>query len=180
MRVFREVFFFLVLWDSLFPGSELFYFIVWELINLSLRSPNQCLLYYSIMSDTVYLVVLICVAHYSFLLSHYLDLIFHHFFPSIYSLFHAIPTPIYFLDSTLLFTSFTWLVDGLTTSPPFSFHHRCSHWPLLSSHAHEIFLCVVHYTRGYGFDHWVFDPSFLSFLCLLTLAYVTSRVLRPP
>ena len=37
-------------------------------------------------------------------------------------------------------------------------------------------LRVVHY----GFDHWVFEPNFLSFLYIFILAYVTSRVLRPP
>ena len=94
--------------------------------------------------------------------------------------FRPIPISIHHSNSTPFFTSFTWLVDGLTTSHPFSFHHQHSHWLLLSSHAHEIFLCVVHYTRGYGFDNWVFESSFLSFLCLLTVAYVTSRVLKLP
>ena len=115
-----------------------------------------------------------------FLLSHYLYFISHHFFPTIYSIFHAIPTPIHLPDLIPFFTSFSWLADGLTTSPPFSFHHRHSHRLLLSLHVHEILLCVVHYTREYGFDHWVFEPSFLSFLYLFTLTYVTSRVLRPP
>ena len=41
------------------------------------------------------------------------------------------------------------------------------------------FSYTLHYTRGYGFDHWVFEPSFLSFPSHITLAYVTSRVLRP-
>ena len=105
-----------------------------------------------------------------FLLSHHLHLVSHNFFLTIYSLFHHILTSIHLPDSTHFFTPFTWLVDGLNTSPPFTFHHWYSHQLFLSSHAHEIFLCVVHYTRGYGFDHWVFDPSFLSFLCLFTLA----------
>ena len=115
-----------------------------------------------------------------FLLSHHLHLVSHNFFLTIYSLFHHILTSIHLPDSTHFFTPFTWLVDGLNTSPPFTFHHWYSHQLFLSSHAHEIFLCIVHYTRGYEFDHWVFEPSFLSFLCPLTLAYVTSRVLKPP
>ena len=101
------------------------------------------------------------MAHHSFLLSHYLHLVSHHFFFTIYSIFCPIPTPIHFLNSTPFFTPFTWFADGLTTSHHFSFHHRHSHRLLLSSHAHEIFLCVVHYTRRFGFDHWVFVPSFL-------------------
>ena len=125
-------------------------------------------------------VVLIRVVHHSFLLSHYLHLISHHIFPTIYSFFRAIPTPIRLPDSTPFFTPFTWFVDGLTTSHLFSFHHRHSYWLLLSSYAYEILLRVVRYTRGYGFDHWVFELSFLSFLCLFTLAYITSCVLRPP
>ena len=103
-----------------------------------------------------------------------------HFFLPTYHFFRSIPTPIHLFDSAHFFTSFTWFADGMAISSPFSFHHRHSHWLLLSSHAHEILLCVVHYTPWYEFDHWVFEPSFLSFLCLFTLAYVTSHVLRPP
>ena len=125
-------------------------------------------------------VVLICIAHHSFLLFYYIHLMSHHFFLTIYSPFHPISTPIHLPHSTPFFTSFTWLSNGLTTSPPFLFHHRHSHWLLLSSHVHEIFLCVVHYMQGYEFDHWVFEPSFFSFLCLFTLAYVMSLILRPP
>ena len=101
-------------------------------------------------------------------------------FPSFFSyyLFHfrSIPTPIHLSNLTHFFTSFTLFVDGLTTSPSFSFHSQHLHRLLLSSHAHETLLRVVHY----GFDHWVFEPNFLSFLYIFILAYVTSRVLRPP
>ena len=45
-------------------------------------------------------------------------------------------------------------------------------------------LYMLHFIyEGMSFDHWVFVPSFLSFLLPyhpITLAYVTSRVLRPP
>ena len=67
----------------------------------------------------------------------------------------------YWFDT--FFTSFTYFIDGLTThlsliSP--------STFPLVTfrSMAHEIYLCITSYTRGYGFDHWVFEPSFPSFL----------------
>ena len=89
--------------------------------------------------------------------------------------FRPIPTPIHLPDSTPFFMIHWWLDHFFL-----SFHHRYYHRLLLSSHAHEILLCVVHYTWGYEFDHWVFEPSFLLFLCLFTLAYVTSCVLRPP
>ena len=39
-------------------------------------------------------------------------------------------------------------------------------------------LHLVH--EGMGFDHWVFEPSFPFFFHPITLAYVTSRFLRPP
>ena len=115
-----------------------------------------------------------------FLLSYYLNLISHNFFLTIYSFFRPILTPIHLLYSTPFFTPFTWFVDGLILSHPFSFHHRHSHQLLLSSHAHEILLRVVRYMQGYGLNHWVFEPSFLSFLCLFIVAYITSRVLRLP
>ena len=43
-------------------------------------------------------------------------------------------------------------------------------------------LCTyrILYMKVWGFDHWVFDPSFHSFLHLITLTYVTFWVLRPP
>ena len=34
--------------------------------------------------------------------------------------------------------------------------------------------------EGMGFDHWVFELSFPSYIHPITLAYVSSRVLRPP
>ena len=125
-------------------------------------------------------VELIRVAHHSFLTFSLPSFDFSLIFPTIYSFFRAILTLLHLPVSTPFFTPITWFVDGLTTFHLFSFHHRHSHWLLLSSHAHEILLCFVHYTRGYEFDHWVFEPSFLSFLYLFTLAYVTSRVLRLP
>ena len=51
------------------------------------------------------------------------------------------------------------------------------------SMAPKIFLCITSCTRGYGFDHWVFEPSFLSFLSSyhLGLRYVPclKTTLRP-
>ena len=82
--------------------------------NLLLRSPNQCLLHYSIMSDTIFLCCIDMRWSSFFLLSHCLHLISHHFFLAIYSLFHPILTPMHIFDSTPFFTSFTWSIDGLT------------------------------------------------------------------
>ena len=51
------------------------------------------------------------------------------------------------------------------------------------SMTHEIFLCITSCTRGYGFDRWVFEPSFPSFLSPyhLGLRYVPclKTTLRP-
>ena len=51
---------------------------------------------------------------------------------------------------------------------------------ILRSMAHEIhYTCYISFMRAWFSDHRVFEPSFLSFLLPITLAYVTSRVLRP-
>ena len=132
--------------------------------NLSLRYPNQCFLYHSIMSDMIYL----CCTDMRCSLFLFTFSLPSFDFPSFFSyyLFHfrSIPTPIHLLNLTHFFTSFTLFVDGLTTSPSFSFHSQHLHRLLLSSHAHEILLRVVRYMQGYGLNHWVFEPSFLSFL----------------
>ena len=49
------------------------------------------------------------------------------------------------------------------------------------SMAHGIFYtCCILYTRAGVSVHWVFEPSSLHFHHPITLAYVTSHVLRPP
>ena len=61
------------------------------------------------------------------------------------------------------FTSFTCFIDGLTTHLSLI---SLLTFPLVTSKSitHEIFLCITSCTRGYRFDHWVFEPSFPSFL----------------
>ena len=55
---------------------------------------------------------------------------------------------------------------------------------ILKSMTHGIhYTCCISYMRAWVFYHWVFEPSFPSFLSPyhpITLAYVTSRVLRRP
>ena len=109
------------------------------------------------------LIVLIWVDHHSL---HFLMALF------------CIPSPISRSSFHILSTSYILIhiYDSILSS-----HH--SHvslmvWPLIislvppsifhlvtfRSMAHEIFLCITSFTRRYGFDHLVFEPSFLSFL----------------
>ena len=135
MRVFHEIFKFCKI--LCFLDQSCCTLQVWELSNLSLRSLNQCLPYYSIMGDMIYLCC-IDIRCSSFLFTFSLPSFD---FPSFFSyyLFHfrSIPTPIHLPNLTHFFTSFTLFVDGLTTSPSFSFHSQHLHRLLLSSHAHE-------------------------------------------
>ena len=104
----------------------------------------------------------------------------HYLFPDIHSTFHPFPRYWYtFLIRYLLqiIHMFHWWFDD---SSFISFRHRYFLWLPLGPWLMRFFLCITSYTRGYGFDHWVFEPSFPSFLSSYTLAYVTSRVLRPP
>ena len=79
-----------------------------------------------------------------------------------------------------LFLSIPYILIHIFDSIPSSHHSPVSLmvWPLIlslispltfplvtfRSMAHEIFLCITSGTRGYGFDHWVFEPSFPSLL----------------
>ena len=119
---------------------------VWELSNLSLGSSNQCLLHRSTIGDMIFFYCIdMCWSSFFCFLTSFI------WFPIISLLlfipfFRPIPTPMHIPDLTAFFTSFTWSIDGLITSSLFSFHQRYFHRLLLSSHAHEILLCVVHYT----------------------------------
>ena len=74
------------------------------------------------------------------------------------------------------FHSFITNIILLFLSSPLIYSHWTSFDPWLMRFSTHIAFC----TWGYGFDHWVFEPSFLSFLHPITLVYVTSHVLRPP
>ena len=76
------------------------------------------------------------------------------FIPFIVPFRHLYTFPIWHLSS--------WSTDGLTTSLPFSFHHRHSHGILLSSMAQEIF--SMHYIICEGMDLIIGYLSFSSFL----------------
>ena len=120
----------------------------------------------------------------------------HHSFHFLIAFF-CIPLPL--SRSSFHFLSIPYLLIPITDWIPFS-HHSCislmvwpfilslislSTFPLVTSKSmtHEIFLCVTSCTRGYGFDHWVFEPSFPSFLSPyhLGLRYVLclKTTLRP-
>ena len=101
---------------------------------------------------------------------------------------------IHLIRFTLLVLFLHWPISDLT----FPFHRSCiSHYQfdlphclvihiiftlgILKSTAHGIYYtCCISHMRAWVSDRWVFEPSFPSFLSPITLAYVTSRVLRPP
>ena len=137
--------------------------------DLLLGSPDHCLTHHSIIGDMTFPYCtnmgwssLIPLSH-CFLL--YPITSFQIFIPLF---IHSLLIDTHYWFDTF-FTSFTYFIDGLTThlsliSP--------STFPLVTfrSMAHEIFLCITSYTRGYRFDHWVFEPSFPSFLSPYHLA----------
>ena len=106
-----------------------------------------------------------CLHHSLFIYIHILCLIF-----SSSLLLHLL------LQFDFFFHSFITNIFLLFLSSPLIYSHWTSFDPWLMRFSTHIAFC----TRGYGFDHWVFEPSFLSFLHPITLVYVTSHVLRPP
>ena len=56
---------------------------------------------------------------------------------------------------------FHWWFDHLSF---LLFLHRHFFWRPLGPWLMRILLCITSCTWGYGFDYWVFEPSFLSFL----------------
>ena len=89
----------------------------------------------------------------------------HYLFPDIHSTFiYSLHIDTHFWFDTF-FTSLTCFIDGLTTYPFSCFAINISLiWLPLGSWLVRFFLCITFCTWGYGFDHWVFEPSFLSFL----------------
>ena len=111
--------------------------------------------------------------------------------------FFCIPLPL--SRSSFHFLSIPYLLIPITDLIPFSHHshislmvwlliflsfrHRHFLWLPLGPWLMRFFLCITSYTWGYGFDHWVFEPSFPSFLSPyhLGLRYVPclKTTLRP-
>ena len=120
----------------------------------------------------------------------------HHSFHFVIAFF-CVPSPL--SRSSFHLLSISYILIHIYDSIP-SWHHSYVSlivWPLIvflvpplkfplvtfKSIAYEIFLCITSCTRGYGFDHWVFEPSFPSFLSCyhLGLRYVLclKTTLRP-
>ena len=153
-----------VLWDPMLLGSWLIYIRYERWVTFLLGTPNHCLIP-TIPSFVIWLsfIVLTWVDHHSF---YFLIAFFCISLPLSRSLFH------------LLFISY--ILIHIINSIPSSHHSHISLmvWPFIlslislstfplvtsKSMTHEIFLCITSCTRGYGFDHWVFEPSFPSFL----------------
>ena len=111
---------------------------------------------------------------YDFLLLYWYGLIIIHspFLLPLYLLIHFqifVPLFIHFLTYwyTFLFWyllhiihMFHWWFDHLSF---LLFHYRHFLWLPLGPWLKRFFY-ALHYTWGYGFDHWIFEPSFPSFL----------------
>ena len=78
----------------------------------------------------------------------------------IYPIFCPILTLIHFSDLTPFFMIHWWL-DHFSS---FLISPSTFPWTPLKFHGLRDFFYALHYMQGYGFDHWVFEPSFSSFL----------------
>ena len=109
-------------------------------------------------------IVLICVARHSFLLSHYFHLIFSIIY---FLLFIHFFVPFWHLYTFLIQHLSSWSTDGWLLTP-LKFTCSCDF--------------SMHYTTREGMDLIIGYLSLVSlhFFHPITLAYVTSRVLRPP
>ena len=162
-------------------------FCVWETSDLSLGTPDHCLLhhyihwYLTILRDLIWVdysfifFQSICFSHHiSFALStlFFIHIDLHSVFNIFHILFLYIPSVVRYY-SFLLFLH--WYIDI------FSFFFIDISMDVLRSMVYET-LCMycILYMRVWGFIIGIIEPSFLSFLHLIILAYVTSRVLRPP
>ena len=131
--------------------------------DLLLGSPDHCLIHHSIIGDMIFLY---CT-----------DM----GWSSVIPLSHCLI--LYLITSFQIFIallSISYILIHISGSIPFAHLSRVSlmvwllilslilpsTFPLVTfrSMDHEIFLCITSCTRGYGFDHWVFEPSLLSFL----------------
>ena len=171
-----------VLWDPMLLGSWLIYIRYERWVIFLLGSPDHCLTHHSIIGDMTFSYCTdmdwSSVIPLSYCLTLYLLTHFQIFVPLF---IHFLHIDTHFCFDTF-FTSFTCFIDGLTTHLSLILP---STFPLVTfrSMAHEIYLCITSCTRGYGFDHWVFEPSFPSFLSPyhLGLRYVPclKTTLRP-
>ena len=127
--------------------------------NILLGSLDHCLLYHSIIGDVTFLVVLIWVNHHSF---YFLSIFLLPFFRYLLCFLFISYVDTHFKFDTV-FTLFSCFIDSLTIF--FSlFTINVAIWLPLGSWLMRFFPCITSYTRGHEFDHWVFKPSFLSFL----------------
>ena len=87
-----------------------------------------------------------------------------HPFLDLRSTFYPFPTYwfTFFIRHLLhIIRMFHWWFDH---SSFLSSRYRHFLWLPLGPWLMRVFLCITSCTRGYGFDHWVFEPSFPSFL----------------
>ena len=173
-----------VLWDSMLFVFALSYLFESEMSDLFLRTSSHCPFHHYIHYWCDFTSCLIWVDHH---LSSYI-----HCFAVIFVI--AYDSSIRF---TLLVLFLHWPIPNLT----FPFHRSCiSHYQfdlphcliidiifalgILRSMAHRIYYtCCISYMRAWVFYHWVFEPSFPSFLLSYypSLRYVLclTTTLRP-
>ena len=152
---------------------------LWEMRNLLLGSLDHCLTHHSIIGDDFPLLHWygLIIIHSTFSLSSFVS---HHLFPNLHSTFYPFPTSWYtFLIWCLLHTihMFHWWFDHLSF---FLFYHRHFLWLPLGPWLMRSFyaLHIVH-------ESMVLNLGYLGLVSLhfyypITLAYITSHVLRPP
>ena len=153
-----------VLWDPMLFRSWLIYFRYERWVTFLLGSPDHCLIP-TIPSLVIWLsfIVLTWVDHHSF---HFPIVFFCIPLPLSRSLFHLLFIPYILIPITDLIPSWHHSHISLMAWPFILSLISLSTFPLVTSKSmtHEIFLCITSCARGYGFDHWVFEPSFPSFL----------------
>ena len=146
--------------------------------------------FYSGLRINVLLIIPSLVIWLSFIVLIWVD---HHSFHFLIALFYISSS---LSRSSLHRLSIPYILTHISGSVPSTHHSHVSLivWPLIlllvsistfslvtsKSITHEIFLCITSGTQGYGFDHWVFESSFLSFLSPYHLGLRYARVLRPP
>ena len=140
--------------------------------SLSLPSLCSLLVWLHFMSDlswSLLLFVLFVSSSSSF------SLLIHHFHFTSYSFLTATHLGFDILFASSLHISLSIWFSSL---PHYCYHIHIGHPQV---HGSWDFLYMFHFIHeGMGFDHWVFEPSFPSYLHLITLTYVSSHVLRPP
>ena len=171
-----------VFWDPLFFVFILSHlFSKWEMSDLLLRVLGHCPFHHYIdcWCDfySIFWSEFIIIPFYVFIISSSSSLLF-----SIHLLRF---TPCSF--PTMTYSGFDFFfASSLYISLSIQFASLSHYWYYIhighpSVHGSWDFLHMLHFIHeGMGFDHWVFEPSFPSYLHLITLTYVSSHVLRPP